>query len=169
MVAILIILFYFGKIKQIDIGKKNSPISKIFQLLCCSADNGFQMFNIRCNHTEGKGTAFLFFENRAQSWGPWNCHVALWIFCSHVLIVMCPILNVCVHSFIIHSNKNLSWKQRHSPPSSTPTNQHLLPACELILESAGVCLWSQPAACVCQRADVTGGNEGWTLGPESQP
>ncbi len=30
-------------------------------------------------------------------------------------------------------------------------------------------LWSQPAVCVCQRADVTGGNEGWTLGLESQP
>lgn len=71
------------------------------------------------------------------------------LFCS--LVVMCSILNICVHSFIIHSNKNLSWKQRDSPPSSTPNNQHLLPACELILEPAGVCLWSQPAACVCVR------------------
>lgn len=67
---------------------------------------------------------------------------------SHII---CSILNICVHSFIIHSNKNLSWKQRDSPPSSTANNQHLLPACELILVSAGVCLWSQPAACVCFR------------------
>lgn len=101
------------------------------------------------------------------------CFMNLHSLCNHMLIVMCSILNISFHSFIIHSAKNLSWKQRDTPPSSIPTNQDLLPACELILESAGVQfltgLWSQPAVCVCQRADVTRGNEGWTLGLESQP
>ena len=56
MVAILIISFRFGKIKADRHQKRKIvPPSQIFQLspLHRSCGNGFQMFDIRCNHIEG--------------------------------------------------------------------------------------------------------------------
>lgn len=185
MVAILIILFYFGKIKQIDIGKKNSPMSKnisaaqqIIVSKCLILDAITEekvpiFFSLK---TELRAEPLDCREQQQKKLGQ-NWHVALWIFtaflCNHMLIVTCSILNISFHSFIIHSTKNLSWKQQGHPSLFHPHQSASPPSMWAhirVCRSASLTgLWSQPAVCVCQRADVTGGNEGWTLGLESQP